>query len=196
MESLDLCRSGIAVAVPAIGTAAISMLAHRVYEILQNKGFSDHAFAHIVENRSGIITADADGTVFGNGMYDGRFSTDLKADRNGIIRPYALSLFHGTPRNVLMIGLSSGSWAQVIASNPAVESPTIIEINPGYLELIAGQPEVRSILRNPKIRIIEDDGRRWLGHHPEMRFDAVVANTSFIFAPTQPTCSRRNISSW
>ena len=117
-----LCRSGIAVAVLAIGTAAISMLAHRVYENLQNKGFSDHAFAHIVENRSGIITVDADGTVFGNGMYDGRFSTDLKADRNGIIRPYALSLFHGTPRNVLMIGLSSGSWAQVIASNPAVES--------------------------------------------------------------------------
>ena len=176
-----LCRSGVAVAVLAIGTAAISMLAHRVYENLQNKGFSDHAFAHIVENRSGIITADADGTVFGNGMYDGRFSTDLRADRNGIIRPYALSLFHGTPRNVLMIGLSSGSWAQVIASNPAVESLTIIEINPGYLELIAGQPEVRSILRNPKIRIIEDDGRRWLGHHPEMRFDAVVANTSFHF---------------
>jgi spermidine synthase len=80
-----------------------------------------------------------------------------------------------------MIGLSSGSWAQVIASNPAVESLTIIEINRGYLELIAGQPEVRSILRNPKIRFIEDDGRRWLGHHPEMRFDAVVANTSFHF---------------
>ena len=176
-----LCRSGIAVAVLAIGTAAISMLAHRVYENLQNKGFSDHAFAHIVENRSGIITVDADGTVFGNGMYDGRFSTDLKADRNGIIRPYALSLFHGTPRNVLMIGLSSGSWAQVIASNPAVELLTIIEINRGYLELIAQQPEVRSILRNPKIRFIEDDGRRWLGHHPEMRFDAVVANTSFHF---------------
>ena len=27
----------------------------------------------------------------------------------------------------------------------------------------------------------QDDGRRWLGHHPEMRFDAVVANTSFHF---------------
>jgi spermidine synthase len=176
-----LWRGAIAVAVLAIGTAAISMPAHRVYENLQYKGFSDHAFARIVENRSGIITVDADGTVFGNGMYDGRFSTDLKVDRNGIIRPYALSLFHGKPRNVLMIGLSSGSWAQVIASNPAVESLTIIEINRGYLELIAEQPEVRSILRNPKIQIIEDDGRRWLGHHPEMRFDAVVVNTTFHF---------------
>ena len=31
-----------------------------------------------------------DGTVFGNGMYDGRFNTDLKHDTNGIVRPYAL----------------------------------------------------------------------------------------------------------
>ena len=51
-------------------------------------------------------------------MYDGRFNTDLKHDTNGIVRPYALSLFHPAPRDVLMIGLSSGSWAQVIASNP------------------------------------------------------------------------------
>ena len=46
---------------------------------------------------------------------DGRFNTDLKHDTNGIVRPYALSLFHPAPRDVLMIGLSSGSWAQVIA---------------------------------------------------------------------------------
>ncbi len=81
----------------------------------------------------------ADGIVFGNGMYDGRFNTDLKRDTNGIVRPYALSLFHPVPRDVLMIGLSSGSWAQMIANNPDVESLTVIEINPGYLTLIAGR---------------------------------------------------------
>jgi spermidine synthase len=175
------CRGGIAVAVLVVGTIAIPVLAHRVFENLQNKGVSDHDFAHIVENRSGIITVDTDGTVFGNGMYDGRFNTDLKTDKNGIIRPYALSLFHAAPRDVLMIGLSSGSWAQVIVNNPAVASLTVVEINRGYLELIEQQPEVKSILHNPKIRIIEDDGRRWLGHHPEMRFDAIVANTTFHF---------------
>lgn len=176
-----LYRAGMAAGVLAFGTLAILTLAPRVYENLQSKGFADHAFAHIVENRSGIITVDTNGVVFGNGMYDGRFNTSLKEDVNGAVRPYALSLFHGAPRNVLMIGLSSGSWAQIIASNPAVESLTIVEINRGYLELIAQQPEVRSILRNPKIRIIEDDGRRWLGHHPNVRFDAVVANTTFNF---------------
>jgi spermidine synthase len=40
---------------------------------------------------------------------------------------------------------------------------------------------VQSILRNPKVRIIEDDGRRWLGHHPAMRFDAIVSNTTWHF---------------
>jgi spermidine synthase len=174
-------RGGLAVAVFVAGAIATPVLAHRVFENLQYNGGSEHNFAHIVENRSGIITVDTDGTVFGNGMYDGRFNTDLKTDSNGIIRPYALSLFHAAPRDVLMIGLSSGSWAQVIANNPAVESLTVVEINGGYLELIERQPEVKSLLRNPKVRIIQDDGRRWLGHHPDMRFDAIVANTTFHF---------------
>jgi spermidine synthase len=80
-----------------------------------------------------------------------------------------------------MIGLSSGSWAQVIANNPAVRSLTIVEINQGYLALIAQEPEVASVLRNPKVNIITDDGRRWLSHHPERRFDAIVSNTTWNF---------------
>ena len=54
-------------------------------------------FTHVIENRSGIITVDTDDTVFGNGMYDGHFNTDLKHDNNGIIRPYALSLVPSRP---------------------------------------------------------------------------------------------------
>ena len=164
-----------------IGLAVVLLMSDRVFENLLFQGKAAHAFAHVVENRSGIITVDTDGTVFGNGMYDGRFNTALKDDRNGIIRPYALSLFHAAPRDVLMIGLSSGSWAQVIASNSAVNSLTVVEINQGYLALIAQQPEVASVLHNPKVTIIIDDGRRWLSHHPEKRFDAIVSNTTWNF---------------
>jgi spermidine synthase len=170
-----------ATGVLAIALVVIPLMSQRVLENLLYKGNVDHAFAHVVENRSGIITVEADGTVFGNGMYDGRFNTRLRDDRNGIIRPYALSLFRAAPRDVLMIGLSSGSWAQVIANNPAVTSLTVVEINPGYLALIAQQPEVASVLRNPKVTIITDDGRRWLSHHPEKRFDAIVSNTTWNF---------------
>jgi spermidine synthase len=174
-------RAAWAVGVLAIGLIVVPPMSGRVLENLFFKGSADHAFAHVIENRSGIITVDTDGTVFGNGMYDGRFNTALRDDRNGIIRPYALSLFHGAPRDVLMIGLSSGSWAQVIASNPAVNSLTVVEINQGYVALIAQQPEVASLLRNPKVTIITDDGRRWLSHHPERRFDAIVSNTTWNF---------------
>ncbi|MGE3622740.1 MAG: fused MFS/spermidine synthase, partial [Bdellovibrionales bacterium] len=139
-------------------------------------------FVQAVENRSGIIAVDQGGIVYGNGIYDGMFNTDLlHHDTNGIIRPFALSLFHAAPRDVLMIGLSSGSWAQVIVNNPEVDSVTAVEINPGYLSLIAGRPEVSSLLANPKFTVVIDDGRRWLRRHPERRFDAIIMNTSHYF---------------
>ena len=179
MERLK--RAAVAVGLSAVAVVVTPLLSERVLESLLFKDTADHAFNHVVENRSGIITVDMDGTVFGNGMYDGRFNTRLQDDRNGVIRPYALSLFHAAPRDVLMIGLASGSWAQVIANNPAVNSLTIVEINPGYITLIEQQPEVASVLRNPKVTIIMDDGRRWLTHHPERRFDAIVSNTTWNF---------------
>jgi spermidine synthase len=136
-------------------------------------------FSETVETRSGIIAVTKDRTVYGNGMYDGRFNVELKNDTNGIVRPYALSLFHPLPQDVLLIGLSSGSWAQVIANNPNVKSLTVIEINPGYLKLIAAAPEVASLLQDPKVSIIIGDGRRWLRANPSRRFDAIVSNTTY-----------------
>jgi spermidine synthase len=177
-----LGRGAAALALALVALAAGPYLSGHVLESLQWKGSPQaKPFVHVVENRSGIITVDSEGTVFGHGMYDGRFNTDLKHDTNGILRPYALSLFHPAPRDVLMIGLSSGSWAQVIASNPAVSTLTVIEINPGYMTLIAREPEVASILKNPKITIVTDDGRRWLTRNPARRFDAIVSNTTWHF---------------
>ncbi len=77
------------------------------------------------------------------------------------------------------MGLSSGSWAQVVANNPEVERVTIVEINPGYLSLIRQYPAVASLLRNPKVEIFIDDGRRWLVRNPQRRFDFILMNTSY-----------------
>jgi spermidine synthase len=175
-------RAALAVAVGLAAAVAIPQLSGNVLENLQWKGAPyAERFVDVVENRSGIITVTEDGAVYGHGMYDGRFNTDLKYDSNGIVRPYALSLFHPAPRDVLMIGLSSGSWAQVIASNPDVASLTIIEINPGYLALIARAPQVASVLTNPKVTIVTDDGRRWLRANPGRHFDVIVSNTTWHF---------------
>jgi SAM-dependent methyltransferase len=80
-----------------------------------------------------------------------------------------------------MIGLSSGSWAQVIANNPEVETLTVVEINPGYVKLVAEEAEVASLLKNPKVTIVTDDGRRWLHLNPNEKFDAIVSNTTWHF---------------
>jgi predicted membrane-bound spermidine synthase len=135
--------------------------------------------AHVVENRNGVIAVTRDGTVIGNGVYDGHFNIDPTEDVNMIVRACAVSAFHPNPKRVLEIGLSSGSWAQVLANHPQVESMDIVEINPGYLKLIPESPSVRSLLQNPKIHIYVDDGRRWLLAHPDARYDVIVENTSF-----------------
>jgi len=67
----------------------------------------------------------------------------------------------------------------VIANHPQVEHLTIVEINPGYLRLIEHTDEVASLLKNPKVHIDIDDGRRWLIRNPGRRYDAIVMNTTY-----------------
>jgi spermidine synthase len=156
-------------------------LFHHMYEKMLMKGAYTPAmeFSSVVETRSGVIAVSQGGMVFGGGAYDGRFNVSLVTDTNGLERPFSLSYFHPNPREVLMIGLSSGSWAQVIANHPQVEHLTIVEINPGYLQLIEHEKEVASLLTNPKVRIEVDDGRRWLIRNTGRKFDAIVINTTY-----------------
>ena len=177
--------SGLMGAAACLTVAAVFLpeLSPRLLERLQfkNEAMASVPFVKVSENRSGIITVDANHTVWGHGMYDGRFNTHLAGDTNGIVRPYALSLLHKAPRKVLMIGLATGSWARVLASNPDVESLTIVEINPAYAELAKSEPEVASIFTDPKVKLVVDDGRRWLRLNPAEKFDVIVSNTTWHF---------------
>ncbi|MEI9968168.1 MAG: hypothetical protein WDM87_05905 [Terracidiphilus sp.] len=123
-------------------------------------------FTDLVENRSGVIAVDARGTVYGGGAYDGHFNIDPMNDTNGIFRAYAIPGLHPNPKNVLIIGLSSGSWAQILANDQQVEDVTIVEINPGYPQLIRERPTIVSLLTNPNVHIVIDDGRRWACRAP------------------------------
>ncbi|HET9743971.1 MAG TPA: fused MFS/spermidine synthase [Terriglobales bacterium] len=162
-------------------SAASPKLFYQLYEKLLFKHFYQPAlaFRYSTETRSGIVNVLQNDTVWGNGMYDGGINTGLVRDDNYVIRAYAVAAFHPNPEKVLMIGLGSGSWAQVIANFPSLQKMTIVEINPGYLPLIAKDPRVRSLLTNPRVDIEIDDGRRWLLRHPNAQFDVVVMNTSF-----------------
>jgi spermidine synthase len=134
--------------------------------------------SEIVENRHDVVVVTADKRVYGSGVYDGAISTSLWPNPNGIDRAYALAALHPSPTNVLVVGLSTGAWAQVIARFLGVRSMTAVEINPGYLQIIARHPEVSGLLSDPRIRIVIDDGRRWLRRNPRARFDLIVENAS------------------
>lgn len=139
--------------------------------------------ARVIQNRHGIIHTLQDpaqgDTVYGGNVYDGRFNTSLVINSNGIHRAYMLAALHPKPARVLMIGLSSGSWARVVAGLEGLAAMDIVEINPGYVTLIREQPSVSPLLDDPRLQLHIDDGRRWLRLHPEARYDLIVMNTTW-----------------
>lgn len=174
-------QAGAATAVAVALLLSLGGLAYGgIYERLQYRTeYEGQRFKHIIETKSGVITVTQDDQVFGGGMYDGVFNVELVADRNGLIRPFTLSLLHPAPKHILMIGLASGSWATVVANHPGVERLTVIEINPGYVELIRLYPQHAKLLSDPKVEIIFDDGRRYLNRNPDAKYDAVISNTTW-----------------
>jgi spermidine synthase len=156
------------------------LFAHLYERLLYKQSVGDYpAFSDVVETPSGIITVTPDLEVYGGGVYDGYISTDLVEDPNLIVRAYALAAMREQPSRVLEIGLSTGAWARVLADLPGVEHLTTVEINPGYIGLIARHDAVRSLLHDPRVAVVIDDGRRWLARHPDERFDAIVMNSSY-----------------
>jgi spermidine synthase len=172
-------RGMAATAVAGLVLAAASpRLFHHFYERLQFKEeyAADDPLVDIVETRSGVVTTDSEATIYGGGARDGILSTDL-LESDSTIRPFSLSYFHPAPRRVLLIGVAGGAWSQIIANHPQVESAVAVEINPGYLEVISRYPDVRPLLRNPKLEVVIDDGRRWMSRHRHRKFDAILMDS-------------------
>lgn len=163
----------------AAGAALTPPLYWRFWERMQHdyNWATEGDFTQIVESRSGVITIDHNNKIYGGGSYDG--VVDTSPVRNTwLVRAYALSAMHPNPEDVLIIGLSGGAWAQITAANPYVKRITCVEINHSYHEVIASHPAVASLLKNPKVEIIIDDGRRWLERNPDKKFDAILMNTT------------------
>lgn len=152
-----------------------------LWEKLQRKTAYDgeERFRTVIEGRSGVITVSQEGAVFGGGVYDGGFNVGLVPDTNVVVRAYAVAGLHPAPKRMLMVGLSSGSWATVLADAPGLERLDIVEINPDYVRLIENEPLVAPLLRNPKVHVHIDDGRRWMEAHPDEKFDVIVQNTTW-----------------
>lgn len=137
----------------------------------------------MVENQYGIIAAYAGGkggdVITGGNVYDGTTNLDPVINSNGINRVLVMAALVDQPKHVLMIGLSIGSWLKLVTSFPDVERIDVVEINPGYLEMIKHYPAQQSALLDPRVHLYIDDGRRWLKMHPEQRYDMVIMNATY-----------------
>lgn len=137
----------------------------------------------VVSNRHGVIHTVAGGPfgdiVYGSNAYDGRVNTDLRINSNRIDRVYLLAALHRQPKRVLVIGLSTGAWVEILRRLPEAESIDVIEINPGYLSLADQYSGLQQTLQDARVKVHIDDGRRWLRRHPDQKFDLIVMNTTF-----------------
>ncbi|MFN0102776.1 MAG: fused MFS/spermidine synthase [Bryobacteraceae bacterium] len=167
--SAALCMAGVWASGP---------LFHMIYERLMYKEDFDPSapFTDIVETQSGVVTVDRERHIYGGGAHDGILTTRLLT-ADSCIRPFSLSYIHPAPKYVLLVGMAGGAWSQIVGNHPQVERAVIVEINPGYLTVIERYPEVAPVLRNPRVQIVIDDGRRWMAAHRGRKFDAILMDT-------------------
>lgn len=167
----------------AIGVGFVFFALPRVPPLIENLILVTGGVApkSILERKEGIIHVVEDSSgdiVFGGNAYDGRINVDLHSNVNKIDRVYAVMAAAPAVRTVLVVGLSGGSWTRVISSFGDVERIDVVEIHPGYLDLIASYPEVSPILSDSKINIHIGDGRQWL-RQSSVDYDVIVVNSTF-----------------
>lgn len=137
---------------------------------------------NVIENRHGVIYTIADDfsgkdKIYGGNVYDGAFNTSLTQDVNGISRAYILAALKRDAEDVLFIGLSSGSWLQVVASFPSVKSIDVVEINSGYKDLMSRYPGA-DILNDSRVSFFHGDGRQYVSTI-DKKYDLVVMNNTW-----------------
>ncbi len=184
-STLPAMRKGVAAASAGVVIAAVAIssgpLFATVYGQMQSQAEWGQPGTHltdIVETRSGVVIVDEDAAIFGGGVFDGWISTDIH-ETDTVIKPLSLSLFHPNPEEVLVIGMSGGAWSEIIANHPQVKKEIIIEINPGYVQVVQRYPAVSPLLRNSKVELVIDDGRRWMLRNRQRKFDMIVMDTTY-----------------
>ena len=88
---------------------------------------------------------------------------------------------HGAPKRVLVLGGGDGMAVREVLRYPAVESVTLVELDPHMTRLFSTLPLLRRLntdaLASPKLRIVNADAFGWLERlPPDERFDVIVVD--------------------
>ena len=172
----------ILLAVSVISLMAL-LLPEKIFHELSKNSYQAKKYPdQLIENKYGFIQVyddHNDKVVFGANVYDGKLNTNIFHNTNGIDRAYLLAAIKPEAKTALIIGLSTGSWAQVLTSMPSLEKITIVEINPAYVDFIRENSEVSALLEDDRIEIIFDDGRKYLKQHRDSTYDIILMNTTW-----------------
>ncbi len=133
-------------------------------------------FSKTIENRYGVVTITPSGWIHQNGRVQGVFNTSPipAADVNRCARAYVIPATFPGPLEILMLGLGSGSFAQILAHHPNVQRLVVVESNPAYLEAVENSGQIASLPTNPKVTIVEGHPSRVL--HAQGKFDLIIVD--------------------
>ena len=86
---------------------------------------------------------------------------------------------HGAPKRVAVLGGGDGMALREILKYPAVESVTLVELDPAMTRLFAEDARLRRLnadaLHDARVRVVNQDAFQWLQQGEEM-FDVIVVD--------------------
>ncbi|MGH9400414.1 MAG: fused MFS/spermidine synthase, partial [Thermoanaerobaculia bacterium] len=125
-----------------------------------------------------VVRQNAKSYYASNGKTDA--STDPGDMANQIFLGQIPMLLHPDPQEVFILGLGTGVSAAAVARYP-VHSIEIVDIEPAGREAARlFEAENRSVLADPRVRLIAADGRNRLLAQPK-RYDVIVSDSSDVW---------------
>ena len=169
-----------ALASPALVIVVVSPILHEsIYErMLYKDRYRGERFDALVENRHGVMGVGPDRHLVENGIDGGLATVDVDDRQSLLVRAFAISAMSKSASRVLVIGLGTGAWPQIVAGLPSVQDVTIVDPNAEHLELISRSNDVASLLKSPKVHVVVEDPRGWLERHPDETFDVIVSHAA------------------
>lgn len=154
--------------------------------LLPGRGSYYAKIFHKGTNSAVILNEDRDGVLAFTGVSGGELPQHLWIGGeihsffppNGVYESRALACAGASqPERVLIIGLGGGNTAYFYSQLPGVQEIVIVELFKNLAPFLEQHLDtVNALLDNPKVKLITDDGRRFLYANPEELFDLITTD--------------------
>ena len=152
--------------------------ADRITTWAEDRFYADHVlYSETSAYQRVVVTASRAGVrLFLNGNLQFH-SRDEYRYHEALVHPAMAA--HGAPRHVLILGGGDGMAAREVLKYPAVESVTLVELDPHMTALFAQEPLLRELnadaLLSPKVKVVNADAFSWLDAQPGS-YDVIVVD--------------------